>query len=155
MYVRVTNSNAAPVAGLRWRGVALDEFTGKSWKKSELAGTSQKKESERGFFQFGTTEDLGRLTVQTFYVEPVDTPVLFGAARVVAVQGNLPFVRIDSEGAIQTRPHDQERVIYKVFSDTTEPSPAMLRSDRLEYTVEFARYADWPANLDPRIGELT
>src|SRR5438477_483574 len=58
MHVRVANSNAAPVAGLRWRGVALDEFTGKSWKKSELAGTSQKKESERGFFQFGTTEDL-------------------------------------------------------------------------------------------------
>src|SRR5207237_4220678 len=89
------------------------------------------------------------------FVEPVDTPVLFGARRVVAVQGKLPFLRIDSEGAIQTRQHDQERVAYKVFSDTTEPSPATLRSDRLAYTVEFARYADFPANLCPRIGELT
>src|SRR5437868_13861082 len=40
MHVRVENSNAIPAAGLRWRGVALDEFTGKSWKKSALAATS-------------------------------------------------------------------------------------------------------------------
>src|SRR5438105_6805031 len=114
MHVRVANSNAAPAAGLRWRGVALDEFTGKSWKKSALAATSEKKESERGFFQVGTTEDVQRLTIQTFILEPVDTPILFGAPRVVAVQGKLPFVRVDAEGAIQTRPHDQERVAYKV-----------------------------------------
>src|SRR5437588_3098116 len=155
MHVRIDNLRALPSNGLRWRGVALDEFTGKAWKKSRTAERFETKQSESGFFKLGTTEDLQRLTTQTFFVEPVDTPVLFGARRVVAVQGKLPFLRIDSEGAIQTRPHDQERVAYKVFSDTTGPSPAMLRSDRLEYPVEFARYADWPANLDPRIGELT
>src|SRR5437588_8695462 len=120
MHVRVENSNAAPATGLRWRGVALDEFTGKAWKKSANAESSEKKESDRGFFRVGTTEELGRLTAQTFYLEPVDTPVLFGAPRILAVQGKLPFVRIDSEGAIQTRPHDQERVVYTVYSDTTE-----------------------------------
>src|SRR5436309_1023364 len=122
MHVRVQNSNAGPYAGLRWRGVALDEFTGKAWKKSALAERFEKKESERGFFQVGTTEDIGRLTTQTVFLEPVDTPVLFGVSRVVAIQGRLPFIRIDGEGAIQTRPHDQERVVYKAFSDTTEPS---------------------------------
>src|SRR5437660_8412604 len=60
MHVRVENSNATSRTGLRWRGVALDEFTGKAWKKSAIAETSEKKESERGFFQVGTTEDLGR-----------------------------------------------------------------------------------------------
>src|SRR5258706_4714529 len=155
MHVRVAGSNAVPVLGLRWRGVALDEFTGKSWKKSALAAASTKKENERGFFQFGTTEDGGRLTVQTFYVEPVDTPILFGAARIVAVQGSLPFVRIDSEGAVQTRPHDQERVIYKVFSDTIEQDPGVLRSDRLEYPAPAERYLQRPANLDPRITILS
>src|SRR5213593_1006783 len=133
MHVRVQNSNPAPSAGLRWRGVALDEFTGKAWKKSALAERFEKKESERGFFQVGTTEDIGRLTTQTVFLEPVDTPVLFGASRVVAIQVRLPFIRIDGEGAIQTRPHDQERVVYKAFSDTTEPSANVLRSDRLQY----------------------
>ena len=154
MHVRIENSNAGPVAGLRWRGVALDHFTGRAWKKSAVAERFEKKESDRGFFQLGTTEDVQRLTTQTFFLEPVDTPVLFGAPRVVAVQGRLPFVRVDSEGAIQTRSHDQERVIYKVYSDTTEPSPAVLRSDALEYYAPAARYLELPGNLDPRITAL-
>ena len=154
MHVRVENSNAGTFAGLRWRGVALDQFTGRSWKKSAAAERFEKKESDRGFFQLGTTEDVQRLTTQTFFLEPVDTPVLFGAPRVVAVQGRLPFVRVDAEGAIQIGAHDQERVIYKVYSDTTEPAPAVLRSDALEYYAPAARYLELPGNLDPRISAL-
>lgn len=154
MHVRVESGNAASNSGLRWRGVALDEFTGKAWKKSVMAERFEKKESESGFFKLGTTEDISRLTAQTFFVEPVDTPVLFGASRVVAVQGNLPFVRVDSEGAIQTRPHDQERLVYKVYSDTTEPGANTLRADRLQYFVESGRYLELPSNLDPRINAL-
>src|SRR5207302_5365613 len=107
MHVRVENENVAMPAGLRWRGVALDEFTGRGWRKSAAAEAFEKKESSSGFFQIGTTTDLRHLTTQTFFLEPVDTPVLFGAPRIVAIQGRLPFVRVDSEGAIQTRPHDQ------------------------------------------------
>jgi protein-glutamine gamma-glutamyltransferase len=154
MHVRIESGNAKPDAGLRWRGVALDVFTGKAWKKSAMAERFEKKENDRGFFQVGTTEELSRLTNQTFYVEPVDTPVLFGAPRIVAVQGRLPFVRIDSESAIQTRPHDQERLVYKIYSDTTDPGANQLRSDRLQYSVEFLRYLELPSNLDPRIGAL-
>src|SRR5437660_12300209 len=95
MHVRIENANGAPRTGLRWRGVALDTFTGVAWKKSAVAASFEDEQDERGFFKFGTTEDLGRLTAQTFYLEPVDTPVLFGAPRILAVQGKLPFVRID------------------------------------------------------------
>src|SRR2546421_954861 len=37
MHVRVENSSAMSAAGLRWRGVALDEFTGQARKKSPIA----------------------------------------------------------------------------------------------------------------------
>jgi protein-glutamine gamma-glutamyltransferase len=154
MHVRVEAASVNPASSLRWRGVALDEFTGRSWKKSRFAERWEKKESERGFFALGTTEDVGRLTAQTFFLEPVDTPVLFGAPRVVAVQGRLPFVRIDAENSIQTQPHDQERVVYKVFSDTTEPGATVLRADPLQYPALVARYLQLPLSLDPRIGEL-
>ena len=80
--------------------------------------------------------------------------MLFGAPRIVAVQGHLPFVRVDSESAIQTRPHEQERLVYKVYSDTTEPGANTLRIDRLQYFVESARYLELPLNLDPRIPAL-
>ena len=155
MRVRVENAVAIPATGLRWRGVALDEFTGKGWKKSFNAGRSERKESESGFFKLGTTEDINRLTTQTFFVEPVDTPILFGAPRIVAVQGKLPFVRVDSEMSVQTRPHDQDRMVYRIFSDTAEPRPNVLRSDRMHYFVESARYLELPSNLDPRIAALS
>ncbi len=155
MHVRIDNLGAMPPSGLRWRGIALDQFTGKAWKKSRAAERTEKKESESGFFKLGTTEDLQRLTAQTFIIEPVDTPLLFGAPRVVAVQGKLPFVRVDPEGAIQTRPHDQERVIYKVYSDTAEPSANVIRSDRLQYLADADRYRELPPNLDLRIAALT
>ncbi|HJZ79487.1 MAG TPA: DUF3488 and transglutaminase-like domain-containing protein, partial [Pyrinomonadaceae bacterium] len=155
MRVRVENAAVIPANGLRWRGVALDEFTGRGWKKSLTAARTDKKESESGFFKLGTTEDVSRLTTQTFFVEPVDTPILFGAPRIVAVQGKLPFVRVDSEMSVQTRSHDQERVVYRVFSDTSEPAANVLKSDRLQYYVESARYLELPGNLDPRIAALT
>jgi len=155
MHVRVENANQAPAAGLRWRGVALDEFTGRGWKKSAVAERAEKKESERGFFQVGTTENIQRLTAQTVFLEPVDTPVLFGAPRIVAIQGRLPFIRLDSEGAIQTRSHEQERVVYKVYSDMIEPGPTVLRLDPLNYFVASARYLELRDNLDPRIAGLT
>src|SRR6266700_136557 len=154
MHVRVENATGSPRTGLRWRGVALDAFTGLAWKKSAVAASFEDQKEDSGFFKLGTTEDLGHLTAQTFYLEPVDTPVLFVAPRILAVRAKLPFVRVDSEGSIQTQPHDQERVVYTVYSDTTEPSPSALRSDGLRYFVEFARYLELPAKLDPRIGEL-
>ncbi len=154
MHVRVEDANSASMAGLRWRGVALDEFTGRGWGKSIDARRFEDKTDERGFFKLGTTADVTRLATQTFFLEPIDTPVLFGAPRIVAVQGSLPFVRIDSEGSIQTRPHDDEKVVYKVYSDIAAPGATVLRSDPLDYLVSAARYLQVPGNLDPRIAAL-
>src|SRR2546426_4115972 len=58
MHVRVENANGAPRTGLRWRGVALDTFTGMAWKKSAEAASFEDQKDERGFFKLGTTEDL-------------------------------------------------------------------------------------------------
>jgi len=154
MHVRVEGANSDSMAGLRWRGVALDQFSGRGWAKSIDARRFEDKTDEGGLFKLGTTTDVARLTTQTVFLEPLDTPVLFGAARIVAVQGRLPFVRVDSEGSIQTRPHDDEKVVYKVYSDIAAPSMATLRSDPLDYLVPAARYLQLPGNIDPRIAAL-
>jgi len=154
MHVRVENGALTPAAGLRWRGVALDQFTGRGWIKSADARRFEDKKDDRGFFKLGTTEDVTRLTAQTFFLEPIDTPVLFGAPRILAVQVALPFIRVDAEGSIQTGLHDQQKVVYKIYSDTTTPSAAVLRSDRLDYLAPTARYLQLPGNLDLRIAAL-
>src|SRR6185436_7234076 len=162
MHVRVEESQPGNL--FRWRGVALDEFTGHSWKKSpesrriavdsaEQQRLSDKK-NDKGLFQFGTTSVLSRRTTQTIFLEPIESAVLFGATRPVAIQGDFPFVRVDAEVGMQTRKREFERMIYKVFSDTTEPDASVLRADVRPYSVSFARYLKLPERLDPRIDAL-
>ena len=154
MRVRVEDGESPGKIDLKWRGVALDEFTGKTWRKSAEARKQQPKVSERGFFQLGTTDAVHRLTTQTIFLEALDSPVLFAAPRAVAiqaVQGDLPYLRIDGEGAIQTRHHDFDRIIYKAFSDVREPDPEVLRRDVSPYQPAQDRYRQLPDLLDPRI----
>src|SRR6185436_7605097 len=152
MHVRF--EDVQPREGFRWRGVALDEFTGRGWRKSSEARRSIKREKDRGFFQLGTTEALHRLTTQTVFLEPIGSSALFSASRPVAIQGDLPFVLVDGEGSIQTRRHDFERLIYKVLSDVSEPDESLLRNDSRPYPAAFGRYLQKPASLDPRIEAL-
>ena len=150
MHVRIEDPQ--PLREFKWRGVALDEFTGRAWRKSAVARRLNQLESDKGFFQIGTAEALHRLMTQTIFLEPIESPVLFAASRPVAIQGDFPFVRLDAEGSIQTRRHDFGRVIYKAISDMTEPDIARLRSDLRPYPTVFQRYLQLPDSLDPRIG---
>lgn len=161
MRVRIDDSQAERNRDLLWRGVALDMFDGYKWTKS-TRGTEVYRGTEKAFFQLGTTEGLERLTTQTFFIEPIDTPVLFVAPRAVALQGALPFVARDREGAITTRWHPQERITYRAYSDTVEVSLDVLRADALNprraATMSAAstsgRYLQLPDELDPRVGAL-
>jgi transglutaminase-like putative cysteine protease len=152
MHVRI--EDAEPPSGFRWRGVALDEFFGHGWRKSSEVRRSEKKLDGPSLFQLGTAEALHRLTTQTIFLEPIESPVLFAAARPVALQGDFPYVLVDAGGSAKTRPHEFSRVIYKALSDMTEPDSARLRSDDHAYPVTFARYLQLPDSLDPRIDAL-
>jgi transglutaminase-like putative cysteine protease len=154
MRVRLDDPHPQPGRELRWRGVALDEFTGRGWKKSTEARHTDQKPNEHGFFQTGTTEAFHRLTTQTVFLEPMETPVLFAAPQPIAIQGEFPFVRVDAEGSIQSRRHEFDRLIYKAISDTTEPDVEALRSDIRAYPTSYQRYLRLPETLDPRIAAL-
>lgn len=149
MHVRL--EDAQPRTAFRWRGIALDEFTGRGWRKSSEARRAVEKKNDKGFFQLGTVEALHRLTTQTVFLEPIESPVLFAASRPIAIQGDFPFVRVDAEGSMQTRKHEFERVIYKVLSDTGEPDASLLRSDDGADPVTFERYLQLPKTIDPAI----
>jgi transglutaminase-like putative cysteine protease len=160
MHVRFDDPQ--PRADFRWRGIALDEFTGRGWRKSAEsrridaenaeARRGAEKRNDKGFFQVGTAAALQRLTTQTIFLEPIESPILFAAPRPVAIQGEFSQLRVDAEGSIQTRRHESERVIYKALSDVSEPDAASLRADLRPYPPSFERYQQLPAGLDPRIG---
>ena len=152
MHVRVEGVPSEDA--LRWRGVALDEFTGRGWRKSTEARRAPEKKSDKGFFQIATTEALHHRTTQTIFLESIESPVLFAASRPIAIQGDFPSVRVDAEGSVQARRPEFERVIYKALSDTGPPDAALLRSDVHAYPAAFERYKQLPGSHDPRIDAL-
>jgi protein-glutamine gamma-glutamyltransferase len=155
--MRVRTDDQETGRQLRWRGVALDEFNLKSWKKSKELRQSEKPADGNGpLFRIATvtSEALNRLTTQTVFLEPIESPVLFAAYRPIAIQGNFPYIRFDAEGSVQTRRRESERVMYKARSDMTEPDPTVLRSDARSDPASFERYRQLPALLDPRIKTL-
>ena len=162
LVMRVRVEAPARVTGrpLRWRGVALDRFDGRRWSQSEAQASYL--DPDGNLFKLGTTEDITRLTTQTFFVEPIDTPVIFAAPRALALQGGFPYVRRDSEDGLVSRPHPLERVTYTVHSDTFEPAPEQLRAEHVSLpangTPNLRRpaeeYLQLPASLDTRVGSL-
>jgi transglutaminase-like putative cysteine protease len=161
MRVRVEGPTAPGGRPLRWRGVALDRFDGRRWTQSSEAN-SPYQPLDGNLFRIGTTEDLSRLTTQTFFVEPIDTPVVFAAPRALALQGGFPYVRRDRDDGLATRAHPLERITYTVYSDTYEPAPERLRADPMTYnsgvTANLRRpvesYEQLPAGLDTRVASL-
>src|SRR5215467_864476 len=100
--MRVRIEDSTPPSMLRWRGVALDEFTGRGWKKSTEARSGGQRTSERGFFQLAPAEAMHRLTTQTIFLEPLESPVLFAAPRLIGLQGDFPYIQVDAEGSVQS-----------------------------------------------------
>ncbi len=157
MHVRIDSLGGGRAADLRWRGVALDEFNGRGWKNSSI-NRAERRVSDSGFFRLGTlgaTEDVARLTSQTFIIEPVDTPVVFAAPRVVALQAELRAINVDSENSLRAGYHLDKRFVYKAYSDMAHPGAEVLRSDPMRYAPDARRYLEFPVNLDQRIRRLT
>ena len=124
MHVRIEDPQ--PNLDIRWRGVALDEFTGRGWKKSSEVRRSERIFDGPGFFRLGTTVALNRLTTQTVFLEPIDSPVLFAASRPIAIQGDFAKLRVDGEGSVQVARHQSGRAMYTALSDMTQPDARLL-----------------------------
>jgi hypothetical protein len=161
MRVRVEAPARGSARPLRWRGIALDHFDGRNWSQSDDPRPTYP-DFDGNLFKLGTTEDITRLTTQTFFVEPIDTPVLFAAPRALALQGAFPYVRRDTEDGLLSRPHPTERLTYTVHSDTYEPPPEQLRAEHVTLPANLTpnlrrpveEYLQLPASLDTRVGSL-
>jgi protein-glutamine gamma-glutamyltransferase len=153
MHVRL--DELRPGQDLRWRGVALDEFNGRAWKKSAEARSGKEIKNDKGLIPISTTQALERLTAQTVFLESIESSVLFAASRPVAIRSDFSSLWVDGEGSVQRRRLGLGRLMYKALSDMTRPDLAVLRSDDQPDPASFERYKQLPARLDPRIEART
>lgn len=152
MRVRL-DEDGVSAAPLRWRGIALDVFDNLSWRQSKAAIREVRERGERDLIQVDYLRGQTGLQLQTVYLEPLDTPVLFALHRAVAVQGNFQILFKDAHDSLSF-PRSGERVTYKAVSETALPEPDVLRADRAYYPLEFQNYLQLPRDLDERIFRL-
>lgn len=139
--------------GTYLRGVALDTFTNSSWSKSKRFTSEPYVKGDRDVIQFDFATGRDTLLAQTIYLEPLDSPVLFGMPRIVAVQGNFPVLNRDGYGSISFQ-RSEDRISYRVFSDVSIPAGDVLRTDNGAYRSDDANYLQLPVDLDGRIAAM-
>ncbi|HLM59492.1 MAG TPA: DUF3488 and transglutaminase-like domain-containing protein [Pyrinomonadaceae bacterium] len=154
MRARVDRTDGKNPGTLHWRGVALDTFDNKRWSKSNADFRSSLEKIDGNSYKVNNTLNPNNLTIQTIYLEPIDTPVLFALARPILVQGNFQNLLKDPEGALNFSRKDFDRLSYKVYSDRSLPAASRLKSDKENYQFDAKRYLQLPEKFDERISAL-
>ena len=152
MRVRLHESRSNLPSDLKWRGIALDYYSGQSWRRSASARRTLTPQGE--FFKLEQSAQSTRLLAQTYFLEALSTDVVFACRRVLAFSNELVSLRRDLFDNFFTAPHRSHKIRYTAFSDITLPDPSLIPaalppiSDAMRET-----FLQLPA-LDPRIAEL-
>ena len=154
MRVQIEGDASETYGGIRWRGVVLDTFDNKNWSQSKMPPTYPFVKTENGIFQVGYSSGKRAATIQTIYLEPLDTDVLFALTSPVRVQGNFPVLKKDAYGGVSAVRNNFERLSYKVNSDRWTPEFKDLKTDNGAYSAEDVNYLQIPDTFDERIGNL-
>ncbi|MGH8059546.1 MAG: transglutaminase TgpA family protein, partial [Candidatus Entotheonellia bacterium] len=127
---------------LKWRGIALDRFDGRSWSTSPTSNRVIMKQPE-GMFQVQRVEGEPVLR-QQISLEPIGTEALFSAPNAVAIAVSASALLVDELGSISLSSPPPTRISYLAVS--------ALREDRGEFLSARAwRASIHLPHLPPRI----
>ncbi len=154
MRVRIDEGSAADLERVRWRGIALDTFDNQSWSKSKPGHPNRFVKGASDLIQVANARGRDRLVLQTVYLEPIDSPVIFVLPRAVGIHAGTQPVSGDENDSLKI---DRKggRISYRVVSDASVPEIASLRKDRKPYSAAHSQYLQLPTDLDPRIARLS
>ncbi len=151
--MRVSVEGGGGIDNPYFRGVALDTFNNQFWSKAKMGPKEPHIRVDTDLIQVDEPASRENLSVQTIYLEPLDTQVLFVMPRAVAVQGNFAAIYKDAYGALSF-PRTLERITYKVLSDRYQAPVSQLRADDRPYTTDDQTYRQLPPVYDLHIAEL-
>lgn len=139
---------------LKWRGIALSEFDGKTWSNPYRAAPLAP--APKGLFDLRTTTARGNSLLPSMVhyrvlMEPVGTQVFFLAAKPQTLQGDYRLIGRDFGNAVYNWDNSRLVSLYDAWSDTTQPGPGLLRAASEEYPQGYRAFLGLPPRLDPRI----
>ncbi|MBI3622386.1 MAG: DUF3488 domain-containing protein [Nitrospirae bacterium] len=138
MRVGVTSKAILSTAGVYWRGTAYDVYDGISWRKQATARVNLPHGGDGWFrpvsWPPGVQPD-GQPVRQDVMLEPLETTVLFAAARPVAVSASFPALRMDGQGTLLLTNPPAGRIHYQVDS----LPPRLAEADRRVTLADYGR----------------
>lgn len=160
MHVRIEGDTKG-THDLKWRGVALNVFTGKTWRNALEQSFAARQPD--GAFAVASRPEAGavptpsrRRQVIWYHVvlEPMGSNVFFLAPWATEVRGNYGRVATDRAGAVFDMDTLHQVNRYSAVSDIATPSPQALREARGEDPPGILlTYLQLPP-LDARIPQL-
>jgi len=150
MRVGVVSRSILPLSASYWRGTAYDFYDGVSWQKRTTARVSVLRGAD-GWFRLPARQPAQSVALpvrQEVTLEPLETAVLFAAAKPVAVGGSLGPLRIDSQATLLLAAPPAGRIRYQVDS----VPPRLAEQDRRVMTADYGRipatYLQLPAGSE-------
>ncbi len=152
MRVRVGWPAVSAPTQLYWRGLALDYYDGGTWLRR--VGEPEPLRMQDHVFRPEPGVKLP-YTEQQFFLEPLNTKVIFAAPHAAFISGP-DTVKRDESQSLFTDQHAFHRFRYVVHSNTTLPKADDLRTDQaVSYSADMRRlYLQLPPQLDARITRL-
>ena len=158
----IEGDSPAPGAGY-WRGLAFDQFDGRSWSISP-SWTHSNRIAVTGIPRFGVVFGSGPEEdglVQRIVREPVEAGVLFGAGPIARIEGPMQQIQRDPNGGLYHPGGTRDRVRYTLWTRPARPADGALAGDRAVLPREIgphaeayaARYVALP-ELDPAVHDL-
>ena len=154
VYVADQGVDPATLSGLRWRGVAFDQFDGRTWS-SAAAPRRYLQRTVTGDFGLGLPRGTGPVVRQEIYLEPIGSDAVFAAPRAVRIEMRSPTLVVDDMDGL-TASNPSARLHYVVESEidsTGRPLGGTRRLSPALTAVDRARFLQLPP-LAPEIGAL-
>ena len=151
---------------MKWRGLALTNFDGKTWKNE--ANSIETEQNYSGRYMLRAVQIRKRNLLQQsrdardfhllryrVVMEPIGTNVLFLAQVPIQLDGRFREIGIDENGSVENTDRNHLTESYEAVSQLEQPSVEKLRSQSGRYPNGFAiMYTTLPPGLDARIMEL-
>ena len=150
---------AEALPSLRWRGIAFDQFDGRTWTVSKSTSRLTLRRQLPVPFPIHRYYG-GPVLTQEVYLEPLGTEMVFATPRVLRLQGRSDFITIDDLGNLLV-PVPAARLHYTVESEPEvgDPRRANLADARQpvdpRWHARFTQLPPIPARIAALAREVT
>ncbi|MBL8196223.1 MAG: DUF3488 domain-containing protein [Blastocatellia bacterium] len=153
MNVRL-KTDATKLAKLpKWRGVTLSQYNGRSWSEPRREQRKALRPID-GLYKVDEPSKNPFLLEQTFYLEPLSTPVVFVAPRPLTVNNQLPSLYSTTSDTLTTADHSYKQIVYTAYSDISLPPLTELKKDEQPYSQETKDHYLQVPDMDERVAKL-